>query len=151
MSGKARALAADAAMLVVYFVVSNPAVTGVPAHEWLGLGVVLALLLHASSRFARVIGARRRSVAGAAAACGSGRLALDALLLAALATCAVSGLMVSGAVLPALGVYATGYYFWDPLHAVSAKLLLALLLVHLVLNWKVVAKALRRKGPDHGE
>ena len=26
-------------------------------------------------------------------------------------------LMVSGTLLPSLGLYATGYYFWDPLHA----------------------------------
>ena len=40
--------------------------------------------------------------------------------------CAVSGIMVSGDVLRAFGWYAEGYYFWDPLHAVSAKVLLAL-------------------------
>ena len=33
----------------------------------------------------------------------------------------VSGLMVSGTVLPVLGLYAPGYFFWDPLHAIAAK------------------------------
>ena len=65
--------------------------------------------------------------------------------------CAVSGLMVSGAVLPFFGLYAEGYYFWGPLHAVSAKLLLALLLVHVVAHWRWVASFLKKKGPEHGE
>ena len=63
-----------------------------------------------------------------------GRLALDALIVVALAVVFVSGVMVSGAVLPTFGLYAQGYYFWDPLHAVSAKVLLALLLIHVAIN-----------------
>ena len=50
-----------------------------------------------------------------------GRLALNAVLLLSLAACVVSGVMVSGTVLPSMGLYASGYHFWDPLHAVAAK------------------------------
>ena len=59
---------------------------------------------------------------------------LNGALLVALAFCVVSGAMVSGTLLPSLGFYATGYYFWGPLHALSAKVLLAALLVHVVLR-----------------
>ena len=69
---------------------------------------------------------------------------LDLLLVLAFMVCCVSGLMVSGDVLPAFGRYAEGYYFWDPLHAASAKLLLALLLVHVVANWRIVVAGLRK-------
>lgn len=65
---------------------------------------------------------------------GRGRWAqrvLNGALLVALAFCVVSGAMVSGTLLPSLGFYATGYYFWGPLHALSAKVLLAALLVLL--------------------
>lgn len=79
-------------------------------------------------------------------------LVLDALIAAALAVCAVSGVMVSGAVLPAFGLYAEGYFFWDPLHAASAKVLLALLLVHVVVHWRWLAgffgKGKKRKAAD---
>ena len=71
---------------------------------------------------------------------------------AALAVCAVSGVMVSGAVLPAFGLYAEGYFFWDPLHAASAKVLLALLLVHVAVHWRWLAglfgKGKKRKAAD---
>ena len=52
------------------------------------------------------------------------------------------------AVLPALGLYARGYFFWDPLHAASAKVLLALLLVHLALNASAVVRAVRARRCD---
>ena len=48
-------------------------------------------------------------------------------------------------VLRAFGLYAEGYYFWDPLHAVSAKVLLALLVVHVAVHAKWIA-AWFRKG-----
>ncbi|MDO4289622.1 MAG: hypothetical protein Q4C41_00135 [Eggerthellaceae bacterium] len=51
--------------------------------------------------------------------------------------------MVSGAVLPAFGLYATGYFFWNPLHAASAKVLLALLLIHVAVNVRRIAAIAR--------
>ena len=60
------------------------------------------------------------------------KAALDAALFLALAVCVVSGALVSATVLPAFGLFAPGYFVWDPLHAASAKVLLALVLVHAV-------------------
>ena len=133
-----RRIVFDAVLLAAYALVDVPALTGVGAHEWLGVAVVAALRAH---------GARRGAapVHGAAAA---GRAVLNGLIVVALAACAVSGAMVSGAVLPALGLYARGYFFWDPLHAASAKVLLALLLVHLALNASAVVRAVRARRCD---
>lgn len=41
-------------------------------------------------------------------------------------------------------------YFWDPLHAIAAKVLLALLLVHLVVHWKWLYRFFRKRGKDEG-
>lgn len=73
------------------------------------------------------------------------KFVLDVLLVVALAVCVVSGAMVSGTVLAAFGLYADGYYLWGPLHAASAKLLLALLCVHIAFNWKLIVAALRKR------
>ncbi len=58
--------------------------------------------------------------------------------------------MVSGAVLQAFGLYAPGYYFWDPLHAVAAKVALTLLLVHVVVHARWIVRMVR-KGKGDGE
>ena len=77
---------------------------------------------------------------------------LGLLIVAAFMTVTVSGIMVSGAVLPALGLYADGYYFWDPLHAIAAKALLALLLVHVVAHWRWLVGFFKNgKGERHGK
>ncbi len=137
MSDKKK-LAVDAVALAAYLVAANPAITGVSAHEWIGLGALVVLAVHVAVSADRLAAVARTLRSGKARGrvFGAGRLALDALTALALVTCAVSGLMVSGAVLPAFGFYADGYYFWNPLHAVSAKVLLALLLVHVAAHWK---------------
>ena len=113
----------DIVLLALYLVAANPALTGVPFHEYLGAGIFVLMVAHV--------------VASGEGLGGRGRWAL--------AFCVVSGAMVSGTLLPSLGFYATGYYFWGPLHALSAKVLLAALLVHIVLRTPAAASVLRRE------
>lgn len=75
----------------------------------------------------------------------TGNLVLDTLILVDFVVCMVSGILISGAILPTFGLYADGYYFWDPLHATSAKLLLALLLMHVVVHWKWILGFFRKE------
>ncbi len=133
-------LAVDAACLLVYLVAASPALTGIGIHEWLGLGVLVVFFAHAAMHVDWAVEAVRSAFARPSWA-RTGNLALDLLIVAAFMTVTVSGIMVSGAVLPALGLYADGYYFWDPLHAIAAKALLALLLVHVVAHWRWLAEA----------
>lgn len=76
----------------------------------------------------------------------AGRLALNIVLPRGARRRVVSGVMVSGAALPSLGLYATGYSFWDPLHAVAAKVLLAALIVHVVVRAPAALAVLRQRG-----
>lgn len=93
-----RVLVVDALALVLYIVVSLPAMTGVGAHEWLGLGIGLVLLVH---------GAQHVDFAGhlltsRGAWRAKGRILLDAALVLSVAVVVLSGLMESGTVLPPL-------------------------------------------------
>ena len=135
----------DVAALVVYLLAANPALTGIPLHEFIGLGAFIVVAAHVVVS-ADGLGGRGRM----------GRLALNAVLLLSLAACVVSGVMVSGTVLPSMGLYASGYHFWDPLHAVAAKVLLAdlldrKLLVHVVVRGPAALAVLRRRRDLCGE
>ncbi len=148
MRGK---LIIDAVALVAYVVVSLPSLTGVAFHEWLGLAVFVVLAVHLAQHLYQVILKRASEPDGTARRTAPARVAravLAVLLAVALMVCVVSGVMVSGAVLPTFGLYAEGYYFWNPLHAVSAKVLLALLLIHLFLNAGIAYRLLRKKKPS---
>lgn len=142
-----RNLIVDVVALAVYLVVANPALTGVGLHEWLGLGAFIVLFVHMLLHADWIVEALRGSLARPSWG-RTGNLVLDLLIVVAFMAATVSGVMVSGAVLPALGLYAEGYYFWDPLHAMSAKALMTLLLVHVVVHWKWIARFLK-KGRNH--
>lgn len=136
-----RVLVVDALALVLYVVVSLPALTGVGVHEWLGLGVGVVLLVHGVQHIDFVGG----FLAARCSLRATGRMLLDVALVLSVVVVALSGLMESGAVLPTFGLYAEGYYFWGPLHAASAKVLLALLIVHGALNIGSVWRLMRHR------
>ena len=136
-----RVLVVDALALVLYVVVSLPALTGVGVHEWLGLGVGVVLLVHGAQHIDFV----GRLLAARCSLRTTGRMLLDVALVLSVVVVALSGLMESGAVLPTFGLYAEGYYFWGPLHAASAKVLLALLIVHGALNIGSVWRLMRHR------
>ena len=81
----------DIVLLALYLVAANPALTGVPFHEYLGAGIFVLMVAHV--------------VASGEGLGGRGRWAqrvLNGALLVALAFCVVSGAMVSGTLLPFL-------------------------------------------------
>ena len=136
-----RMLVVDVLALALYIVVSLPALTGVGPHEWLGLGVGLVLLVHGVQHADFVT----RLLSGHRSLRVAGRVLLDVALVIAVVVVVLSGLMESGAVLLSFGLYAEGYYFWGPLHATSAKVLLALLIVHGALNIGPVRRLMRHR------
>lgn len=135
----------DAVAFAIFAVASLPSLTGIGAHEWLGLGVLFVLFVHCVFGMGRLLDflkhhARRRALS----------LLLAVALLGALAVTVVSGMMISGAVLPSMGYFAPGYYFWDPLHAAAAKVLTALLIVHLAMHGRWIRNAiLKAKENEH--
>ena len=125
-------LAVDAACLLVYLVAASPALTGIGIHEWLGLGVLVVFFAHAAMHVDWAVEAVRSAFARPSWA-RTGNLALDLLIVAAFMTVTGSGIMVSGAVLP-------------------AKALLALLLVHVVAHWRWLVGFFKNgKGERHGK
>ena len=150
MSERSKNLLVDVAALAVYAVAANPALTGIGFHEWVSLGVLVAFLAHVALHMDWMADVFKTALRHPSVA-RTGNLVLDALILVAVMTCAVSGIMVSGDVLPAFGLYAEGYYFWGPLHAASAKLVLALLLVHVVVHWRWIASFVKKKDAEHAE
>lgn len=126
---KKRKVALDAVAAVFFAVAVLPQLTGIAVHEWLGIVALSALLMHLSASLTALAGLSRAARRGSLLAVA--RIALDAALFIALAVCVVSGVFVSATVLSAFGLFAPGYFVWDPLHAASAKVLLALVLVHV--------------------
>ena len=147
MSKKTK-LTLDIVAAALFLAAVLPQATGIAAHEWAGLAAMAALLLHVAASAQALGGLMRAAKKGAALAVA--RIALDAALFVALAVCVVSGVLISATVLPAFGLFAPGYFVWDPLHAASAKVLLALVLVHAASHAGRLAGMLKGKAGNNG-
>ena len=124
---KKATFALDIAAAVLATVAVLPQITGIAAHEWLGLVALAAFLLHLTASLNALSSLLKAARFGSALAVA--RIVLDAALF--IAVCVVSGVLISATVLPMFGLFAPGYFIWNPLHAASAKILLALVLVHV--------------------
>ena len=135
---------------VLFLLVVSPSITGISFHEWLGLAVFALFFAHFAMSGDMMFGAaklafRRQSWRK------SGNLIIDCLILISLVVCMVSGLLISASVLPAFGVYVPmGYYFWDPVHAASAKVFLVCLILHFAGHCKVVVTLFSQVGKRDG-
>ena len=135
----------DVVVLACYLLVANPIITGFAIHEWISVGLLIVLFAHFDWIVDTILHARNRKGIRLV------KIVVDILLIVVFMICSISGIMVSGAVLPTFGLFATGYFFWDPLHAASAKLFLALFLIHIGLSWKMIIATLKRKNGNQDE
>jgi hypothetical protein len=130
-----RLLAVDVVAAVIYLIAANPTITGLAIHEWVSLGVLVIFIVHAAQHYDWVIDTFRKAWRNPSLAT-TGNLILDSATVVVFMVVTVSGIMVSRHILPALGLVAPGYFFWNPLHSLFAKMLLALLVVHVVVHAK---------------
>jgi hypothetical protein len=132
----------DAALLAGYVVAYSFGFTGDAIHEWLGLALGLALLLHLTLHWDWVIAATSRLFRR-----GSRDRLLYAVNLALLLTmtlCVASGVLISRVALPELHIDVASSLFWNRLHIFTAELTLALVGVHVGLRWRWLAAVGRR-------
>lgn len=114
---------------------------GLVLHELIGLAFAVAAVVHIALSWDWAVGTTRRCLKSL-----SGQLRLTWLVNAALfismTTVIASGLVISEVVLPRASVANAG--FWHLLHTQSSNASLALVGLHLGLNWRWVVDTCRR-------
>lgn len=105
---KKATFALDIAAAVLATVAVLPQITGIAAHEWLGLVALAAFLLHLAASLNALSSLLKAARFGSALAVA--RIVLDAALFIAIAVCIVSGVLISATVLPMFGLFAPGYF-----------------------------------------
>ena len=133
----------DAAIFVAFLLALDPRLTGIAIHEWLGLAGAAAVVVHLLLHWEWIVGVTRRFLGRTS---GAARLnyVVDVLFFIDLVVISLSGLMVSQALLPLLGLAAPGGTFWLVAHSLSADLAVVLVAVHAALHWKWIVNAVRR-------
>ena len=139
-----RNLVIDACLLVAAMVVFIPLITGIALHEWLGLVLFIVVVAHIFVHFDGII-VGFRSAACSHDVCRIVSSIFGTLSVFTFAVVIISGLAISGSILPALGFCSYGFFFWDSVHAIVAKLLLAFFIIHTVMNARKVISCVKRK------
>lgn len=133
----------DAAILVGYTVAYSYGFTGVVIHEWLGIALGVALLLHITLHWDWVVRTTGRLLRPR----GPDKLIwlVNLALLFAMTLCVASGILISRVALPELRIsLALDDPFWDRAHTLTAEVTLGLVPVHVALRWRWIAGVARR-------
>lgn len=125
----------DVTLFAVFLLVMNVPLTGIAIHEWLGIaigiGVVVHLIQHGnwvatiSHRFRSATSFRNRL-----------NYVMTGLLFVAFVSIILSGLVISEAAMPWVGIAMSQSAFWLWLHLVSVNVVLLLTAFHIALNWQ---------------
>jgi cytochrome b561 len=144
MSRHAAMAIVDSVMLLVFLALSSPGpVTGFMVHEWFGIAFVVLIALHLVLSWGWVTPALRRAFSGDP---GKSRInvLLNVTLLVMMTVATVSGLVISDYVLPGAGLPTSNDPRWRNVHNMTASFLLAVVGLHVALNWTWIRAAFRR-------
>jgi predicted ABC-type sugar transport system permease subunit len=138
-------LSFDAILVVAFTLVYSIGFTGQSIHEWLGVGIGLALVGHLTRHWDWVARVTRNLVTRR----GRARLPwlINMALLVAMTLCVMSGIYISMIVLPEFGVSLgspAAFGFWRRLHSLTANATLILVPIHVAMDWRWILGVARR-------
>ena len=132
----------DALLLVAFTLAYSLGFTGIATHEWIGIGLGVALLVHLTLHWEWVIRTTRKLLRRG----GRERFVwlVNLLLLVSMTLCIASGILISEVALPVLGITFPASFFWRQVHDTTATLTLILVPIHAALRWRWIVGVARR-------
>lgn len=133
----------DAGIFAGFLISMEPRLTGIPLHEWLTVAGTAAFITHLLLNWSWVVQITRRFLSRVTPQARVNYV-LNWLLFVDGVLIMFTGVMISKAVLPALGVQMPMNMFWRNLHSVTADLFIFILGLHLALHWNWVVNCVKR-------
>ena len=133
----------DAAIFIGFLIAMDPRSSGLAVHEWLTVSMMAAILIHLLLSWDWIAQITRRFL-GRLAFVSRLNYILNWLLFMDGILIMVSGIMISEAVVPALGLSLPRNFAWRSLHDMSANFSLLLLGLHTALHWGWIVNAFKR-------
>lgn len=138
----------DLAIFLAFLAAMDPHATGIPIHEWLSIAFAAAIIAHLLLHWSWLVGITRRFFGRIT---GEARVnyVLNLLFFIDMTIIMLTGILISEAALPALGITPVNAFVWRRLHDLSANLALPILGLHVALHWRWIlstTKSFFRKG-----
>jgi len=131
----------DAILLGLLLVLLAPRLTGLPAHEWVGISLVAPVLLHLLVSWNWISGSARHL--GEATTRTRINFTLNVLFFVLLTCVIVSGFVISEIVVPKLGVHTINDRSWRALHNLTLNWLVLVAAMHVAMNWTWIRRMLQ--------
>ncbi|MCB0163928.1 MAG: DUF4405 domain-containing protein [Anaerolineae bacterium] len=133
----------DSILLLIFLVVYQEKATGEVIHEWLGVGIAVAIIIHILLHWQWVVSITQRFFQKIKTEPRINYI-LNAGLFVCFTTIVFSGLMISRSVLPFFGLEGADSSFWKMLHVTAAEVSLWLVALHVALHWRWILDAIKR-------
>jgi hypothetical protein len=127
----------DLTMFGAFLAVSNPHLTGISVHEWLGVSFIGAVITHLLFNWEWIMNLGKTFFKKL---WHQSRLnfVVDTLFFIAMTGVLFSGLMISKSVLPSMGIQLNVGQGWRSIHFMLSDASVILLGIHFALHWKWV-------------
>lgn len=117
--------------------------TGLAIHEWLGIGLALAVVVHLLLHWSWIVQVTRRFF-GATNWSSRVNYVLNVVFFILLTVVIFTGVMISKVALPFFGLEMPRGALWEPLHTLASDAMVFVLALHVALHWKWLLDAAGR-------
>lgn len=138
--------ALDLLIFVAFLVAMAPRFSGIAVHEWLSIAFTAAIVTHLLLHWSWIMQITRRLFGKVAWTARLNYLVNTALFIA-MTVVIFTGLVISEAALPLVGIGTVRGGVWERMHHASADLTLWLLGLHVALHWRWVVNTTTRVLP----
>jgi hypothetical protein len=141
----------DVMLLVFFIIASAPMATGIAIHEWISFLYLIPFVIHILLHWDWIVSMPKRIFKKLSL---ENRLNIiwNTLLYILMVIVTVSGILISEAALPLLGITIKPDSFWHSIHHNSSNLLFPFLGIHLALHWgwivRTTKKVFNKKNSD---
>ena len=133
----------DLVFFIGMVLVLAPQATGIPFHEWASFLIIIPFFVHLIMDWKWIVNITKRILKRIP---GEARFnyVLDWLLFVLFVVATFTGVVISEAALPALGIDMVIDPFWSALHDISANLLMVVIGIHLAMHWKWIVTNMKK-------
>ncbi len=133
----------DIVAFVLLAIVCAPQATGIALHEYLSVIFAVPIIIHLLLNWRWIVNVLQRFFKKLPGKTRFNQI-WDIFLFILMVEVSVSGIFISEALLPALGIEITIDPFWVALHNTTANIFLVLMGVHLAMHWTWITNTFRR-------